>query len=62
MMLMVEAHDKTIDKRCIEQGFKYLETLRDKLVECNMSCKGVNYLIQRGKNQHQEKIKKTNWK
>ena len=42
MMLIVEAQDKTIDKRCTEQGFKYFETLREKLVECKISCEGVN--------------------
>ena len=59
MMLIVEAQDKTIDKRCTEQGFRYFETLREKLAECKISCEGVNYSVRRGRNQQQAEIRKT---
>ena len=51
MMLILEAQDKTIDKRCIEKGFKYFETLRKKFFECKIYSEGVNYSFRRGRNQ-----------
>ena len=58
-MVIVESQDETIDKRCIEKGFKYFETLRKKYVQCSIYFEGLNYSFWRHKYQQHVEIKKT---